>query len=123
MSRGIGTIDVVAPEVKRPEQLPPDAETSIWSRILGLLPVIAPGLLAQSQVVTLVSCSKYSSLHPEVIALAASPLERLHRSYQSLYSLVCPLLPVTSSTNELNRGSNAPLLRLVFPPMYTLDLF
>src|SRR5215469_8759870 len=71
MSRGIGTIDVVAPEVKRPEQLPPDAETSIWSRILGLLPVIAPIALALVFIFSRLKFSEHAFLYEGALTLLA----------------------------------------------------
>src|SRR5215467_10174753 len=71
MSRGIGTIDVVAPEVKRPEQLPPDAETSIWSRILGLLPVIAPIALALVFIFSRLKFGEHAFLYEGALTLLA----------------------------------------------------
>src|SRR5215470_9823782 len=71
MSRGIGTIDVVAPEVKRPEQLPPGAETSIWSRILGLLPVIAPIALALVFIFSRLKFGEHAFLYEGALTLLA----------------------------------------------------
>ena len=46
MSRGIGTIDVVTPEVKERQELPPESEQSVTEKILGLMPIFVPIALA-----------------------------------------------------------------------------
>jgi len=71
MSRGVGVIDVVAPEVKRGEQGPPEGEQSLSQKVLGLMPVIAPILLALVFIFTRLKYGEHAFLYEGALTLLA----------------------------------------------------
>jgi ABC-type transport system involved in cytochrome c biogenesis permease subunit len=71
MSRGIGTIDVVTPEVKRGDQLPLETPASFSERILGLLPVIAPIALALVFIFSRLKFGEHAFLYEGALTLLA----------------------------------------------------
>src|SRR5262249_61736490 len=71
MSRGIGTIDVAAPDVKARDQMTPEPGRSASERILDLLPVVVPIALALVFILTRLKFGEHAFLYEGALTLLA----------------------------------------------------